>query len=308
MSGVQAQEWPPVSVVVATRDREQLLARTLAGILHQDYPGDVEVVLVYDQTPPHTEHARDRGARRVRVVSNRRTIGLAGARNTGIAAVAGELVAFCDDDDVWRPEKLRRQVACMRASGMASCVTGIAVHYDNGSRIRVPSVGVITAQHLLASRMTGAHPSSYVMTAQAVSAVGEVDEALPGGYGEDWDWLLRLARYGPVAVVQEALVDVLWHRGSYFTSRWEAMADSIDYLIAKYPELRRDRTGLARLQGQRAFALAALGRRRESARAMMSALRARPTEPRVPLAALVAARVATPAWVMHQANSAGRGI
>lgn len=302
------QPWPSVSVVVATRDREELLARTLEAIARQDYAGEIEVVLVYDQAEPRPVHERDDTARRVRVTRNQRTTGLAGARNTGIAAASGELVAFCDDDDTWRPDKLRRQVLRMREADLPSCVTGIAVHYGEEVRVRVPDAQAITPEHLLASRMTGAHPSSYLMTRAALDAVGPVDEELPGGYGEDWDFLLRLARHAPVAVVGEPLVDVLWHRGSFFTSRWESINDSVDYLLVKYPELRGDRAGLARLHGQRAFALAALGRRREALRAMGSALRARPTEPRVPLAALVAARAVTPEWVMHQANSRGRGI
>ncbi len=105
---------PTVSVVIATREREELLRKTLAGVLGQDYGGDIEVVVVYDQAAPRDEHVRDDPHRRVRVVTNARVIGLAGARNTGTAEATGELIAFCDDDDTWQPTKLRRQVERMR--------------------------------------------------------------------------------------------------------------------------------------------------------------------------------------------------
>ncbi|GAA3112086.1 hypothetical protein GCM10020001_033550 [Nonomuraea salmonea] len=60
-----------------------------------------------------------------RVLGNRRTSGLPGARNTGIDACETELVAFCDDDDVWRPGKLAAQVeALTRAGGASSRAAG----------------------------------------------------------------------------------------------------------------------------------------------------------------------------------------
>ena len=299
---------PTVSVVIATREREELLRQTLAGVSGQDYAGDIEVVVVYDQAAPRDEHVRDDPHRRVRVVTNARVIGLAGARNTGMAEATGELVAFCDDDDTWQPTKLRRQVQRMDADGAVACVTGIAIHYGDETHVRIPEVDTITVEALRSSRLTGAHPSSYVMTRAAIDEIGLVDEDLPGGYGEDYDWLLRLAAVGTVSVVREPLVDVLWHRGSYFTSRWATMVESVDYLLEKYPELGEDRVGLGRMRGQRAFALAALGERRRAARAIWETLRTRPLEQRAYAATLVATGVVRADWVMHQANRRGRGI
>ena len=71
-------------------------------MLAQDYPGQLRVVVVYDRAEPDAE---PNGS--VTVLVNDRTPGLAGARNTGIVALETDLVAFCDDDDVWRPGKLR---------------------------------------------------------------------------------------------------------------------------------------------------------------------------------------------------------
>ena len=302
------ERFPTVSVVIATREREELLRQTLASVLGQDYEGDIEVVVVYDQASPRDTHVRDDRHRRVRVVTNARVQGLAGARNTGMASGSGELVAFCDDDDTWQPTKLRRQVDRMRSDGAVGCVTGIAIHYGDETHVRVPDGESITVEALRSSRLTGAHPSSYVMTRAAVQRVGLVDEDLPGGYGEDYDWLLRLAAVGTVSVLREPLVDVLWHRGSYFTSRWATRVESVDYLLDKHPALGDDRVGLGRMRGQRAFALAALGQRRRAARAIWETLRTRPTEQRADAATLVAVGVVRADWVMHQANRRGRGI
>lgn len=299
---------PQVSVVIATRDREQLLEKCLDAVLGQRYAGRIEVVVVYDRSEPVRGHALTRDDREVRVIVNQRTPGLAGARNTGMQATSGSLIAFCDDDDLWRPEKLERQVSAMTAAGASASVTGIAVHYEGRTVDRIPAVDAITADLLTSSRMTGAHPSSYVVSRETVDAVGWVDETLPGGYGEDYDWLLRIATMDPVLVVREPLVDVLWHRGSYFTSRWDAMVASVEYLLEKYPQLRQDAVGLARLQGQSAFALAAQHKRAAALRTSLQAFRSNPREPRVYLSVLVAAGLLEAPWVMHQLNRRGRGV
>ena len=46
-------------------------------------------------------------------MTNERTPGLAGGRNSGILAGSGELVAFCDDDDEWLPTKVEKQVEAL---------------------------------------------------------------------------------------------------------------------------------------------------------------------------------------------------
>ncbi len=52
--------------------------------------------------------------RQVKVAANTHSPGLAGARNTGLDAARGDIVATCDDDDVWHPDKLASQVERLR--------------------------------------------------------------------------------------------------------------------------------------------------------------------------------------------------
>ena len=105
-----------VSVVIATRNRPELVRKAIASVIAQDYAGEIEVVLVFDQSEPDLTMASDAPGRTVRVITNTRTPGLAGARNSGIQAAEGPWVAFCDDDDHWRPEKITRQLAAGQRS------------------------------------------------------------------------------------------------------------------------------------------------------------------------------------------------
>src|SRR5208282_732320 len=81
-----AAAWPPVAAVIATRDRPELLERAIGGVLSQSYPGEIECLVVFDQSAPRQVGGAETADRRLRVLSNTRTPGLAGARNTGITA------------------------------------------------------------------------------------------------------------------------------------------------------------------------------------------------------------------------------
>ena len=300
---------PAVSVVIATRDRPELLRKAVRGAVEQDYPGQVEVLAVFDQAEPAPGLESAHPERPVKVMRNARTPGLPGARNTGIAAAGSPLVAFCDDDDCWLPTKLSAQVAAMRRLGLRAAVTGIAVLYGEERRERVVDRDRLTLADLVRDRVTAAHPSSYLAVRDlVVDEAGLIDEEIPGGYGEDYDWLLRVARHTDIAVVREPLVEVLWHPDSFFTRRWDTIVEALQYLLDKHPELAADPRGLARIEGQQAFALAALGRRSQSWRKLRSTLRHYPLEKRAIATLPVLCGVVKAETVLHTANRFGRGI
>ncbi|MBM7804164.1 glycosyltransferase involved in cell wall biosynthesis, partial [Geodermatophilus bullaregiensis] len=194
---------PMVTVVVPTRDRPQMLTRALTSILAQDYPGSMECIVVFDQsTPALPPDLVVPPGRSVRAIPNARTPGLPGARNTGILAGRGELVAFCDDDDEWLPPKLTRQVADLIGSTdhiVAS--TGIVIEVQGHRRERVLGLREVPHESFLRSRVMEVHSSTLLIRRSALlDQVGLIDEAIPGGYAEDHEWLLRASRHAPVLV------------------------------------------------------------------------------------------------------------
>lgn len=301
---------PSVSVVLATRDRIALAHQAVDAILAQAYPGDVDVTVVFDQSEPDEAFVHDAPGRRVRVVANDRAPGLAGARNAGIARATGDLVAFCDDDDTWLPHKLAAQTALLtERPDLEMVVTGMTVVYGDDETDRVWPRDEITVHDLARSRVQDAHPSSILVRRGALADIGAIDEDLPGSYGEDRDLMLRAARRAPIGVVRRPLVRILWHRdGSFFSQKWATIADAIDHLVAKHPEIRADRRGMARLTGRKAFALAALGDLAGARRAALVALRHSPTDARALVALVASARLVTPERALSLAHARGRGI
>jgi glycosyltransferase involved in cell wall biosynthesis len=300
---------PSVDVIMATRDRLELLKRAVQSVLVQDYPGEIRIIVVFDQSQAVDDLGPARHNRSIVVMQNSRTPGLAGARNTGILAARADLVAFCDDDDEWMVKKLRIQVGVMSDMDAGAAVTGIRIWRGQEQRDRILRQDQLKIDDLARSRVTGAHPSTYLVRRELLlDRVGLVDEELPFGYGEDYDLLIRLARTTTIAVAHEPLVAVHWHPSSYFAGRWEAMAAGVGYLLRKHPELRRSRRGHAWIEGQQAFAYAAAGRGWLAASAAMRSLARNPREPRAILALLVCARVLPARRIIAVLNKRGRGI
>lgn len=299
-----------VSVVIATRDRPGMMREALASVLGQDFAGEIEVVLVFDRSEPDQTLADETDpARRVRVTTNTRSPGLAGARNTGIELATSEYVAFLDDDDLWLPTKLSRQVALLESrprAGLASC--GISVEYDGERHDRILDQQQVTLDDLLRDRHTELHPSTFLARRdQVLGPIGLVDEEVPGGFGEDYDFMLRAAKVHPIVNLPEPLTIVRWGTQSYFFRRWPTMAGGLTWLLARHPEFERSRRGSARIEGQIAFAHAAMGERRQAWRWAWSAVRHSPREPRIPLAIAVTLGL-SPDRVMTLLHQSGRGI
>jgi glycosyltransferase involved in cell wall biosynthesis len=303
-------EMPAISVVVPTRDRPDELARAVRSILEQRYEGEVEVLVVFDQSDIREIEIDHPRAARVRRMANRRAPGLAGARNTGILAAQGELVAFCDDDDVWLPDKLQIQVVRLVERPDASVVTtGIVVDYQEHSVERIATTETVTFDMLLRSRHMELHPSTFLARRrELIEDDGLLDETIPGSYGEDYEWLLRRARRGPVLAVPQPLARVHWHRSSWFTGRWDVIADALSYLLERYPEFSNERRGIARVRGQVAFAHAAGRHPRAARRWAWSALRAYPLERRAFAAFAVSTGLVPAQRIVDLANRFGRGI
>lgn len=311
--------WPSVTAVIATRDRPELLRRAVSTVLAQDYPGSLTCVVVFDRTP--VDDLADllctlvAPNRTLRTVPNTRTGGLPGSRNTGIGATDCELVAFCDDDDQWRPEKIRHQVELLRDRPDAVAVaTGMVIRVPDGTHERI-APAVTTFEDLLRSRVTALHPSSMLFRRTDLSGrvglagrIGLVDEDLPGAYGEDYELLLRATRHGPVVSVPEALVEIDWARPSYFAGKWDLISDGLAYILGRVPEFARDRTGRARIEGQIAFAHAARRRRRHALRWAGRAFRDDPRQLRTYGALVVATGIIPAAWLLDKMHGRGRGL
>lgn len=95
--------WPKISVVVCSHNGRRTIAECCRALPKLDYP-DVEVIIVDDGSTDGTHEAVSRNGFRVIRTPN---VGLSAARNLGLAAAGGEIVAFIDDDAYPDPHWLK---------------------------------------------------------------------------------------------------------------------------------------------------------------------------------------------------------
>src|SRR5262249_37649013 len=113
---------PRVSVVMPTHDRADTVARAVQSVLVQTFQ-DLELIVVDDGSTDNTSAVLAALADpRLRVLRLDDNCGVSHARNIGVGAARGELLAFLDSDDEWLPEKLAAQVACHDATTSPSLV------------------------------------------------------------------------------------------------------------------------------------------------------------------------------------------
>lgn len=196
---------PLVSVVLPTYGRPEFLTDAVESVLAQTYD-PIELLVVDDCSPepvaPALEGIDAGDGASLRVIRHEENQGANGARNTGIREADGEFVAFIDDDDLWKPTKLERQVAAA-AEGVGVVYTGMRYVVDGETShvIEADLEGDVTRELLTGAEM-GTF-STLMVRRSAIEAAGLPDERFP--CWQDREWPIRLSRHCEFAAVPDPL-------------------------------------------------------------------------------------------------------
>lgn len=275
--GVAAADDPMVSVIVPTYGRDLTYFReAVASVADQTY-GNIELVVVDDSSETVSEGVRSDAFVAVRRLTGGDRDGAASARNAGIEAASGSLVAFLDDDDLWHPTKVEKQVRTLERGDCGVVYTGLTRTRD-GQKVSVghpDTTGEVTRSILRGKAIA---PFSAVMVETArIEAAGTLDERLP--YLEDREWYLRLSRTCRFCAIREPLVTYRLGDHAQATDNYEGLRDvAYPLFVEKHRSLARsfgwrcERQFVAALT--RSVALAALsdGRYDEARRFVLRAL------------------------------------
>jgi glycosyltransferase involved in cell wall biosynthesis len=260
---------PEVSVVVPTRDRSRLLALTLRSVLWQRGV-DFEVVVVDDGSADDTaEVVAALADPRLRLVRHDSPQGVSAARNRGIAEASGTWVAFLDDDDLWAPDKLARQLQAAHRSGRAWVYTG-GVNVDR--HLRVLEGGPPPPPDRVVDVLGSYNPvpvgaSNVIVHADTLTRAGAFDSRLRRT--EDWDMWIRLAQLGPPAWVCHPLTAYRMHPASNaFADAGQMLAEAA--MLADRYRIPVDRAAQYR---RAAWTCLRAGRRRDALRYYLGAIR-----------------------------------
>jgi glycosyltransferase involved in cell wall biosynthesis len=189
---------PLVSVIVPIHNGARFLAEALESVAAQDYAA-FEVIVVDDgSTDDGAAIAEACGA----TVLRQQQRGAGAARNAGVNVARGELLAFLDQDDLWLPSKLRRQVETLEAHPESICLARQSYFLEPGVAAPPAWFGkpiLLDADH------TGWAPSCLAMRMTTFARVGRFDERLH--HISDVDWFARAADLAiPIETPPETLV------------------------------------------------------------------------------------------------------
>jgi glycosyltransferase involved in cell wall biosynthesis len=198
-----------VTVVIPSKDRRDRVLSAVRSALAQEGV-EVDVVVVDDGSSDGTAEAVAAvpGARAVRHAVNR---GVAEARNSGIAAARGDWVAFLDDDDLWAPDKLARQLAAAERAGRRWAFASALVVDERGLVVGTEDAPDPErfAEDLAHYNAVPAGSSNVMAHRSLLDECGTFDPQLH--HYADWDLWLRFVGREPPAVVGEPLVAYLSH-------------------------------------------------------------------------------------------------
>jgi glycosyltransferase involved in cell wall biosynthesis len=243
-----------VSVILPTRNRQQLLAAAVASVRRQTYTC-WELIIIDDASEDTTGQliaqltAEDN---RISAIRLSQQTGGAYARNIGLEAARGAYVAFLDDDDAWYPEKLAVQKTFLDANQDVAVVSAGFCRIRDHRTDRISRRQSVTLKDLQLETTLGSF--TFCMVRSSDLGRSRIDPELKAC--QDWDlWLKILRTTGKRGeIIPECLAD--YDRTTKNSLTWQqtqALRARIVFLHKIWPDLNR---------GQKIYHLVALALRR----------------------------------------------
>lgn len=194
---------PLISVIIPTYNRGWILSEALDSVAAQTFK-DFELIVVDDGSTDNTADIIKAYPGALCFISQNRQ-GVSAARNRGVAAAKGGLIAFLDSDDLWKPEKLAVQAEFFKSHPETLICQTEEIWIRNGVRVnpkqhhKKPS-GMIFIPSLALCLVS---PSAVMLKRSLFEAVGGFDEDLPAC--EDYDLWLRIGCRHPIHLIDAPL-------------------------------------------------------------------------------------------------------
>ncbi|MDR0577573.1 MAG: glycosyltransferase [Candidatus Accumulibacter sp.] len=223
-------ELSPISLVIPTYNRGDLVRETIDSALAQTHPFS-EIIVVDDGSTDHTEQVLKQYGRRITVIRTENG-GVQSARNRGVSSSNTPLVALCDSDDVLEPSFCGTLVPWLSSHPNIDICYSNFVNFDE-SRIfpdkfsqapdgffeggRETDNVFLVELHDLYRRLLvfqPLFPTGMVITKRLFETIGGYDPRFRGVGSEDWEFTLRAVESGNVALCKTPLSRIRRHSGN----------------------------------------------------------------------------------------------
>ena len=188
-----------VSVVITAYNRPDFLRDAIESVLAQTISAK-EIIVVDDCSPKPLQPVIDLFGDQIIYHRLEKNSGANVARNKGVSLASGDFIAFLDDDDVWFPEKLERQLATI--GEREACLCGARGAINGGVIAKATDEDVLEDDLKIGGWYCGT--SGLFVRRSAIEAV-PFDVSLSNG--QDWDVYVRLSQRMPLAYISDPLFD-----------------------------------------------------------------------------------------------------
>lgn len=196
-------ENPLVSAIIPTYNRPDV-KEAVESALNQTYE-NIEVIVVDDHSDtPASERLESLKSENLKIRRHDTNRMVSAARNTGIENAEGEYVAFLDDDDRWREEKIERQMKAVGGNDAELCFTGFYRGMSEEADVVLPNAEGDPKYNILKMDIRAAVGSTMLVNRQIAVEAGLFDENLD--FSEDFEFLLRVLELTKLATVNEPLI------------------------------------------------------------------------------------------------------
>lgn len=239
-----------VSVITPTYNRENELMKSIQTVIDQTYKGYIEIIIIDDSKKSlkkkieeeFSEILHSSSNRHINYIHKAKKEGAPLARNRGIKESKGEYIAFLDDDDMWIPDKLEKQVDLLEKHKDVALV----ICYSLDKRFGHERVGkppeIITHEMVLKS-FNLSSSSSYLVRKKAIEQLGGFDISLPSA--QEYDLAIRLSKDHKIRCIPEVLMIQHATKGQ-ISENWNR---KIKGLIAIYHKHGKDYSSISFIDG-----------------------------------------------------------
>ena len=231
-----ANQRPLVTAVITTYNREDRIARAIESVLNQTYT-KMETIVVDDCSNYNIADYLSEYLPDIELIRNDENMGANWSRATGISRAKGDYIAFLDDDDRWRPNKIERQVEAITNLPPEYGVVTTGFERNDGTTI-VPKLGENTdlkRSLLLGNNLVGGF-SKILVDTSIIERAGLPDIHLSSS--QDIEWFIRLSQECKFFGVQEPLVNFNEEGKDRIThEKVNKVSDSHGEILRKHSEL-----------------------------------------------------------------------
>ncbi len=208
-----------VSVIIPVYNSERFIAKTIDSVLSQTYT-NIEIIIVDDCSTDSSKQIIENYLNKSIIYFRQPTNqGAAVARNKALELAKGQYVAFLDSDDLWKSNKLEKQISFMKNNNVSFCFLAIEMIDLNGNIVkRKRNVkDKVTYDYLLKNTMI---PTSSVVIDR--NKVGNFQMPLIRG-GQDYATWLMLLRNNIAYGINEALVQYRIGHSSLSSNKFKSI-------------------------------------------------------------------------------------